>query len=280
MQNHIETLHAEALRAAGRYNQAEADLIEILQRADRERIYLHFNYKSLFEYVVQCLRLAEGTAYNLITVSRKAVEVPALKEAIQAGKLTVSKARKMTAVLTSANQAEWIQKAAVLSTRRLETEVARAIQPEKERNISVHLSLTPQLHEKIKRAQDLECQRQKKAVSLESMLEEVLELYLERQDPVRRAARILKSKPAHPVQLVTGQVRKSIPALSEHRVSLRDQGQCVHRDTRTGERCMESKWIELHHIKPRSQGGTHAPENLSTLCSAHHRLMHFREGFG
>jgi hypothetical protein len=109
---------------------------------------------------------------------------------------------------------------------------------------------------------------------LEEALVQVLEVYIEKQDPVRKASRVLQKKPTLEVGAVTGQV-KTIPAVSRHETHLRDQGQCAYRNPATGERCSEAKWIELHHIRPKSRGGSHASANLSTLCSGHHRMLHF-----
>ena len=38
--------------------------------------------------------------------------------------------------------------------------------------------------------------------------------------------------------------------------------------------CRNSRFLEVHHIKPRSAGGGNDPDNLVTLCSACHRLHH------
>ena len=40
--------------------------------------------------------------------------------------------------------------------------------------------------------------------------------------------------------------------------------------------CGRTRFLEVHHRVPRSRGGTHATENLVTLCAACHRLMHQR----
>jgi hypothetical protein len=91
--------------------------------------FFSLGYTSLFQYVVQSLELSESVAANFITVSRKAKEFPALQSAINEGKITVSKARKVTAVLTSENQEEWVNKAVELPQKKLEEQVA-SIAPE------------------------------------------------------------------------------------------------------------------------------------------------------
>jgi Holliday junction resolvasome RuvABC DNA-binding subunit len=32
--------------------------------------------------------------------------------------------------------------------------------------------------------------------------------------------------------------------------------------------------VDVHHVDPRAEGGSHDPENLVTLCSVHHRALH------
>ena len=40
--------------------------------------------------------------------------------------------------------------------------------------------------------------------------------------------------------------------------------------------CGRTPFLEVHHIKPRHQGGSNCPENLVTLCASCHRLWHER----
>ena len=46
---------------------------------------------------------------------------------------------------------------------------------------------------------------------------------------------------------------------------------------RRGERCENRRWIDVHHVRPRSLGGANTLENLVMLCSAHHRMVHERK---
>ena len=38
--------------------------------------------------------------------------------------------------------------------------------------------------------------------------------------------------------------------------------------------CRNSAFVDLHHLHLRSEGGPNHPENLITLCGAHHRAAH------
>ena len=67
--------------------------------------------------------------------------------------------------------------------------------------------------------------------------------------------------------------RQSISAAIIHKVTLRDGGQCTYVSP-DGRRCECSRFLHLHHVKPVVQGGENTVENLTTLCAAHHRLIH------
>jgi len=60
----------------------------------------------------------------------------------------------------------------------------------------------------------------------------------------------------------------TIPPAMRRMVLARDRHKC----TTAG--CEHTRFLEVHHVKPRALGGTNRPENLITLCSACHRLWH------
>lgn len=259
-------IHQKAVEVVGRYIDVESDLIEILQQVEEHKVYLTFQCRSLHEYTMRILKLTESVASNFIVVARKAKEVPELKQVIESGALSVSKARKITPILNQSNQEEWLKMAVELPQRKLEQQVAKAspkeATPERlkfvsEERLNLQMGVSEKLSQKLKRAQDLESQRQKKPVSLEETLEALLNIYLDQQDPVQKAEKLKN--------------RKNL-SVARH-VDLRDQGQCTHKDSK-GERCSERRWLDVHHIIPRSKGGPDTLENLTTLCSGHHRLVH------
>ncbi|MEK7357914.1 MAG: HNH endonuclease signature motif containing protein, partial [Bdellovibrionota bacterium] len=72
-------------------------------------------------------------------------------------------------------------------------------------------------------------------------------------------------------ELVLGRVRK-IPAAVRHAVNLRDRGQCTYTDELG--RCATTRWTDMHHVIPRSEGGLDTVENLATVCKTHHQFIH------
>ncbi|MCK9996658.1 MAG: HNH endonuclease, partial [Candidatus Krumholzibacteria bacterium] len=60
----------------------------------------------------------------------------------------------------------------------------------------------------------------------------------------------------------------TIPPATRRKVLARDRHCCQ----KPG--CEHTKFLEVHHIKPRADGGGNDSENLITLCSACHQLVH------
>lgn len=60
----------------------------------------------------------------------------------------------------------------------------------------------------------------------------------------------------------------TIPPAMRRMVLARDRHKC----TTAG--CEHTRFLEVHHLKPRSLGGNNHPDNLITLCGACHRLWH------
>jgi len=193
-------LHSKAQELVTRYLKTEADLIEIFQKMDHLKAYRELGSPSLYAYATEKLGLPDGAAYNLITVARKAREVPALQAEIKNGSLTVSKARRISSVVTLENQDHWIGLAKTLPKAALEKEIARAapqtLTPERAKyvtadRIKLELGVSEELMKKLKRVQDLFSQAGSRAATLEEALNVMADLYLERKDPVVKAKRIV-----------------------------------------------------------------------------------------
>ena len=199
----IQKIHERALQVSSNHRQSEIELISLLQEMDKCRGYLYFEANSLFDYANRILQLSEATSSNLINVARKSIEVPALKEAIENGALSVSKARKIIPVLTIENQNAWIMLATQNTTREIERAVAKE-KPElavkesarfiTEDRLELTFGISDVNYKKLKRVCDLESQRTAKPINQESAIAAALEAYLEKFDPIRAAERSAKRK--------------------------------------------------------------------------------------
>jgi HNH endonuclease len=295
------SVHQSALSAARTFKRAEAALLDSLLEVERTGVHFRLGYSSLFTYAVSALGLSEAVAYNSIAVARKMREVPELRAQVE--EIGVSKAKKIVSVLTKENQMEWLARAKTLSSRALEKQVAKmnpqAATPELTKYVSaerldLRLGIDEELLGQLRRAQDQVSQSMGKPASLEDTLRAALAFYLRHKDPVEKAERAKKvvnkqvtgtvraedkSSARGEATEVTGvthpvvrEKRTPIPARVAHAVRLRDQNRCQAKTQAT--RCGSTRFIDLHHIQPVSQGGPNTPMNLITLCRAHHRLAH------
>jgi 5-methylcytosine-specific restriction endonuclease McrA len=81
------------------------------------------------------------------------------------------------------------------------------------------------------------------------------------------------SRPLSPPLQPSSAGRPPLPAKVRHAVILRDHARCTHFDPQ-GRRCTSKRFLEIHHILPRAQGGGDTAENLTLRCHAHHALAH------
>jgi hypothetical protein len=192
-------IHQNAVRVSQKYLRCESELIQVIQDVDQNKIFYKLRYSSLFDYAQRELKLSPDVALNFIAVARKAIQVPELKLAIDEGSLTVSKARKITPVLTSTNKTHWLELAKTSTQKTIEKEVAR-VMPQSavkeqakyisDERLKVTLGLSEKNFKMLKRSQDIESKKARRPLTLEETLEKLLEAHHEKNEPVMRAQRI------------------------------------------------------------------------------------------
>ncbi len=89
-----------------------------------------------------------------------------------------------------------------------------------------------------------------------------------------------RETPAAPGQSALTPRRRGryVPAAERREVFARDGGRCSYVDSH-GARCRETRYLELHHLKPFAQGGANVASNLTLRCAAHNALA-AEEDFG
>jgi hypothetical protein len=66
----------------------------------------------------------------------------------------------------------------------------------------------------------------------------------------------------------SGKARQAIPPATRRLVMRRQHGRCAVPG------CRHSLFTDVHHVRLRSEGGTHDADNLVVLCAAHHGALH------
>jgi 5-methylcytosine-specific restriction endonuclease McrA len=74
-----------------------------------------------------------------------------------------------------------------------------------------------------------------------------------------------------PVVTSLGKRSRYVPAAERRQVYQRDAGRCTYVDAR-GERCCETRYLEIHHLRPFAKQGPHVASNLTLRCAAHNAL--------
>jgi HNH endonuclease len=62
--------------------------------------------------------------------------------------------------------------------------------------------------------------------------------------------------------------QQTIPPAVRRAVLQRDHHRCCVPG------CKNATFLDIHHIQPRSEGSRNNPENLRSICGAHHRCVH------
>ncbi len=180
--------------------------------------------------------------------------------------------------------------------------------------IELQVAVSEEVFKLLKRAQEILAQKHKKPVSLEGVIKTLSENYLEKQDPLKREKRrqirnkktynqgvtterdgknsnklLPKVSPqsvtAKATELCPGRASQSDQTLvldkgksrtlkqtTKDHILTRDEGRCTYRQG--NRRCTERVYLHVHHIQAKELGGTDDSQNLTTLCSGHHRAIH------
>ena len=269
-------LHRRALELARKHRKVETDLISALIEIDGEKLYLQLGYPSLFQYVVNALKMTESIAYAFILVARKSREFPALAAALEGERLSVAKASRIASAVDSENARSLIDFAASHSARETEREAAKFKPRSRKRDavreidgemVEIRILVPREALTDLERVQALEAQRGREA-SLAAAVVAAAQTYLRRRDPVAKAHRAQERR-----TFKVAHRRARIKTEAKHEVVARDGGRCAFVSA-GGKRCESDRWLHLHHVVPVAMGGTDDPTNLVCLCSEHHALVH------
>ena len=302
----LNLIHVNAVAAVDRLKASEADLLVNLQKVRQSRAFEFMGYKNIYLYAVHALKLSEGQAYAFTAVAKAAAQLPELQSAIIEGEISVSMAKRVLPVINESNEEKWVHDLKTKTKREIEKEVAkenpRSAMPDQAKYVTEDLmemrfGISEENYQILLRSQDLCSQAMGRMVSMEETLVHLACEFNQRKDPVEKAARAQeRTKKAeltkativqndHAINKLENQAEvlclgiKSAPnlrlkpAVVYHAVNLRDKGRCQAKMP-NGKICGDAKWIDVHHVIEVADDGPTTPENLITLCRAHHRMWH------
>ena len=228
-------------------------------------------------------------AQQYLQCERELLQV--LQQAIQSEHINLSRAKRILPVIDVSNAAQWIEKAATMDQRQLEREVAAenpvllerpSLKPSSAERFTLHTGVSEEIHGDIEAALAILSRGSK--VFLEEAVGLAFKVLLDKIDPLRKATRKRTVKPvthsevaiqqAAPVPAPSKQNSKRyLTAELKRELFRRDGNRCRHLNP-DKTRCDQRTFLEIHHIRPLSEGGATTLENLITVCSGHHSHLH------
>ncbi len=277
---------------------AEAELSAGLLEMAETGLFRALGYACVEDFAEAELDLSAGKAKELVDLARRLRALPRTADAFRQGEIPWTKARQVARVATPDTETEWIAKAKALSSRGLEQTVAEAKGEEPRVRLAIDLSRedAADLMDAVRRLRE----ERSEAIPLGAALAELArraaapdpetpacQVVLQECPTCKRASRDAATGPVpvSPEEVEaakeegevldlragpTGTRTVEIPPAVRRAVLARDRGRC--------RLCGGRGWLHLHHLVPRSRGGSSRdPENLIAACwRCHKRLIHGR----
>lgn len=271
-----------------------AQVLEYLKEVEIRKIYLELGYPSLFEFCIRELGYSEPSAQRRISAMRLIKDIPEIKRKLEEGSLNLTSLNQASLFISQEKRLNnktysKFQKQELLSMlenkskRECERELIKispnsAAIKEKERMIAedkleVRFMITTELKNKLDRIKALISHKNPNP-GYEELINELAEMALNKIDPLRKNL----PSPAKVKASLNIKVRtRYIPSQIRQMVWKRDEGKCQYQDSKTNQKCSSQYFIQIDHIKPFSQNGSHDPQNLRLLCGQHNRYRYKQE---
>lgn len=299
-QNLIESTE----RAVACEREQTGRVLEHLRELERRRLFVKLGYSSVYDYCTRALKYCPASAQLRIDAMRVTHELPEVKEALEAGSVSLSS----VGVLQKFIRTEKSKNGNALSTeekRKLFDQIQHQSKEETERTlaaISPHVvpeerikTLTPETTEirlvanqaLMELISEMRAKLRHKGNS-DAGMAEIFEYALKKAlghvvSDRRKAASSDEVPPMASVEVqpitspgevkFTARKRRPYIPRSTHRALDKKTGrQCTFVSPITGLRCQATHALQIEHIQPFAFGGSDNIANLTLLCPAHNRL--------
>jgi hypothetical protein len=322
-----EDLISKTERAVRVEREASTQVVRLFQEISERKLFLKRGFPSLYDMVTKQFGYCAGSAMRRINSMRLIQAIPEVEAKIESGELSLSVASEVQSFFyAEAKESrpysmnakiELIETCLNKSKREVEMELCRR-NPEREKRESVRqisndrlrvsFSITDELNQKLDRLKDL-MSHSDPNLSTEHLLGKLVELGLDKFDPIRKAKRARERREKRPCVASQKDVRPNSPppaevienveevrvqsqdirnrsergsmldrtryieAAEQHRLAEKDDGLgCVFVDPVTKRRCSSKRFVETDHVVAFSCGGSNKAENLQPMCSAHNKF--------
>jgi len=305
-----EQAHATLVGLAKRRAGLDFDEGKWLLLATRARVDRRLGYGSFVEYIERLFGYAPRLTQEKLRVAEELEDLPALAEALQNGQASWSSVRELTRVATRETESRWLDASRGCTAREVERLVSgrgRGSLPtdpadDSKRRHVLRFEVSGQVLATFRDAvaklrrdaggglddddvllmmarhvlggpvDDGRASYQLELTVCEECGRarqrgqgELVDVEAEVSEMARCDAQHL---PTPGKESKAARAKQNVPPALRREVLRRDGRQCGVPG------CRHSTFLDLHHIRPREQGGLHEADNLITLCGAHHGAMH------
>jgi hypothetical protein len=307
-------VHRTLKRIAKARAALDAQELAALRDAQQLRLWRRYGHTSLLDYMERELGYTPRAALERLRVADAVQELPQIGEALAQGDLSFSAARELSRVATGETESEWLQAATDKNMRQVEDMISghkkgdRPTDPADPslRTKVLRFEVSPETFALARQVQRvLEQERGERLdddTVMAAIYREILDARASAATPSARTraaysiavticeqcqrgwqdgggVTVEMSPPAieraqcdaERIGSVDGdetaRAKQEIPPTTRRKVLRRDRERCRVPGCR-------SRNLDIHHIKPRAEGGTHEASGLVTLCEAHHLALH------
>jgi hypothetical protein len=293
-------LHARFLRRKRRQSAWDAEESRDLRVAERLQIWTHFGCVTLLEYLEVFCGIEPRTALERIRVSMALAELPLLEAELEDGTFAFSHVKELTRIVVPDTEVEWLAHTRGMTYREVQQSVAGHVRGDRptdptqadERRGFIGFHVKPSTAARLRSVlKELEAERGDRFTDDDDKVHALCDLVSAPAGEMPPTEVWITPDGhgfAHGVELddaelatltcdatIMGHVddphARAQPTITKRmrkRIRARDANCC------TVPGCRSRRYLDVHHIIHREDGGDDADENLLTLCRGHHRLHH------
>ncbi|MBL0215882.1 MAG: HNH endonuclease [Myxococcales bacterium] len=306
-------LHEEITSVGKQIVCLEAREVELLLEAEETKLYRRMGFPTIYAYIEGVLQHSHHVATERMRVAHELIELPGIAEQFRAGELAWTSVRELTRVATRKTEDAWLDAAeGKLSTDVQQLVRGKAkgdlpgdpADPKKIRHRIVLDGISEESMMLFKLAKNTAADAKGGTCTDDELVRALAAGVL---DP---SGGTPQGKPRHQIATTTcrackqahrvgagmevgvsaaelervrcdsedigdlereepgRKLQKSIPDATRRKVFVRDKCRCIVPG------CRSTRFLEVHHIRPRAEGGGHELTNVCVLCDAHHLQLH------
>ncbi len=284
----------------------DADEAVWLLEGLRQSVHVPLGMGTYFEYLERLFGYRPRFAAERLRVAQALEDLVEMRQALRDGVLCWSAVRELTRVATGETEGEWIEAAKHQTMRQVEQLVSGLVPGDRPGDLAdegvrrhvLRFEVTGETYSLMREAKAYIEREVGHSLSDDDVLAMIARTVLQGPsddgranyqiamtvcrvcergwqdgagDVVEVAPEVIEAAECDAQRISmthVGKATQTIAPATRRLVLRRDHGRCVVPG------CRSSRFLDVHHVRPRADGGNHEPANLVCLCGAHHAAIH------